>query len=395
MGILSCLGNSLDEVVQALREGRSGIEFIPERKEMGFRSALAGTLKGVTKPDIPKKYLNQMGQGGYLAVHAVKQAIADANLEEGDIRNDRTGIITGNGGNFLDIYEQCRDFHDRHRKLGGNALQRVMASSVSANLAVMLGARGRCMTVSSACASSGSAIEYGYQLIKFGLQDLMICGGVQEGSWAPHCNFDALRVFSTREHEPTQASRPFDRHRDGLVPSTGANMLILEDYEQAVSRGARIYAEIIGCASNSDGYDMTNPSGIGSLKCMELALRDAGIGAKEVSYINAHATSTTVGDIAEAKAIRELFGDRPCVSSTKSMTGHEIGAGGGNELIYTILMMENDFVAPNINIEEIDPECGGIHIVANEAIQREIEIALSNSFGFGGINTCIILRRVH
>jgi 3-oxoacyl-[acyl-carrier-protein] synthase-1 len=172
-------------------------------------------------------------------------------------------------------------------------------------------------------------------------------------------------------------------------------MLILEDYEQAVSRGARIYAEIIGCASNSDGYDMTNPSGIGSLKCMELALRDAGIGAKEVSYINAHATSTTVGDIAEAKAIRELFGDRPCVSSTKSMTGHEIGAGGGNELIYTILMMENDFVAPNINIEEIDPECGGIHIVANEAIQREIEIALSNSFGFGGINTCIILRRVH
>lgn len=394
MGILSCLGNTLESVGQALREGRSGIEFLPKRKEMGFRSGLTGTLKDFQVPKIPKRYLNQMGQGGYLAVHVAQQAIADGRLEEKDLRNERTGILIGNGGNFLDIYEQCHDFHDRHRKLGGNALQRVMASSVSANLSVLLGTRGRCLTVSSACASSASSIELGYQFIRSGSQDVMLCGGVQEGTWAMQCNFDALRVFSSREEEPTKASRPFDKYRDGLVPSTGAGMLVLEDYDHARSRGARIYAEMIGCGTNSDGFDMTVPSGRGSLKCMQMALEDGRITAEGVDYINAHATSTQVGDAVEAKAIRELFGDRPYVSSTKSMTGHEIGAAGGNELIYTLLMMENGFIAPNINVEEIDPECLGIRIVKNEAITARIQVALSNSFGFGGVNTCIILRKL-
>lgn len=393
MGILCCLGNSLNEVLIALREGRSGIEFIPERKEMGFHSCLAGTLRDLTPPEIPKKYLRQMGLGSYLGVHAVKQAIAGAMLKERDIQNGGTGVIIGNSGNMLDTFEQCSNFFDRGKKLGGNALQRVMASSVSANLSVLLGTRGYCMTVSTACASGATAIQQGYHLIKSGFQDRMICGGVQEGSWAFHCNFDALRLFSRREDEPTKASRPFDKYRDGLVPSAGCGIVILEDYEQARRRGAPIQTELIGCGTNSDGFDMTVPSGMGSVKCMELALRDAGIDAEEVDYINAHATSTVVGDVSEAQAITELFGKRPLVSSTKSMTGHEIAAAGSNELIYTLLMMQNDFIAPNINIEEIDEKCQGIHIVANHAINAPIRVAMSNSFGFGGVNTCLIVKK--
>jgi 3-oxoacyl-[acyl-carrier-protein] synthase-1 len=393
MGIVCCLGNSLNEVLYGLQQGRSGIEFVPERKEMGFRSSLAGTLKNLDSPEIPKKYLRQMGQGSYIAVHAVRQAISDAFLQESDIHSERTGIIIGNSGNMLDTFEQCRIFRSG-KKLGGTALQRVMASSVSANLAVFLGVQGFAMTVSTACASGASAIGYASQCIKFGLQDRMICGGVQEGSWAYDCNFDALRVFSGRKDDPSRASRPFDKHRDGLVPSVGCGIVILEDYKMARDRGARVYAELIGYGTNSDGYDMTIPSGVGSLKCMQLALKDAAIDAGEVDYINAHATSTVVGDAAEAQAIAQLFGKRPFVSSTKSMTGHEIGAAGSNELIYTLLMMQNGFVAPNINIEEIDEECRGINIVANEAIDESICTAMSNSFGFGGVNSCLIVRKI-
>lgn len=393
MGIICCLGNSLNDVLHALQEGRSGIEFIPERKEMGFRSSLAGTLRNFEHPEIPKKYLRQMGQGSYIAVHGVRQAISDAMLQESDIQNERTGVIIGNSGNMLDTFEQCSFFH-RGKKLGGNALQRVMASSVSANLSVLHSIRGYSMTVSTACASGASAIGYSYQSVKFGLQDRIICGGVQEGSWAYDCNFDALRVFSAREDEPTKASRPFDRYRDGLVPSPGCGIVILEDYDHARSRGARIYAELIGYGTNSDGYDMTIPSGVGSIKCMQLALQDATIDAQEIDYINAHATSTVVGDVAEAQAIAKLFASGPFVSSTKSMTGHEIGAAGSNELIYTLLMMNNSFIAPNINIEEIDEGCRGINIVANNAIDAPIRIAMSNSFGFGGVNCCLIVKKL-
>jgi 3-oxoacyl-[acyl-carrier-protein] synthase-1 len=393
IGIICCLGNSLRDVLSALQEGRSGIEFIPERKQMGFRSSLAGTLKNFALPEIPKKYLGPMGQGSYIGVYAVRQAIADAMLQESDIQNERTGVIIGNSGNMLDTFEQCNSFFHLDKKLGGNALQRVMTSSVSANLSVLLGTRGYCMTVSAACASGATAIEHGYHLIKFGFQDKVICGGVQEGSWAYDCNFDALRVFSGREDEPTKASRPFDKYRDGLVPSAGCGIVILENYEYARRRGARIYAELIGSGTNSDGYDMTIPSGVGSVKCMEMALQDAGIDAREVDYINAHATSTVVGDVVEAKAIAKVFGKRPFVSSTKSMTGHEIGAAGSNELIYTALMMKDRFIAPNINIEKIDAECQGINILANEAIDAPIRVAISNSFGFGGVNTCLIIKK--
>lgn len=393
MGIVCCLGNSLEEVLSALQEGQSGIEFIPERKQLEFRSALAGTLKDFTPPDIPKKYLRQMGQSSYLAVPAAQQAIADAGLQENELHSDRTGIIIGNSRNMRDIFDQCSNVYHRTKKLGGTALQRVMASSVSANLSVLFGTRGHAMTVSTACASGASAIGHAYQQIKFGFQDLMLCGGAQESSCEFDCNFDALRVFSMREDEPTKASRPFDKYRDGLVPSCGCGIVVLEEYECARARGASIYSELARYATNSDGYDMTVPSGVGSTKCIELALQDAAINTEDVDYINAHATSTKIGDVVEAQSIAKLFGKEPYVSSTKSMTGHEIAAAGSNELIYTVLMMKNNFIAPTINIEEIDEECQGIDIVANNAIDAPIHTAISNSFGFGGVNTCLVVQK--
>ena len=284
-------------------------------------------------------------------------------------------------------------FHDKTQKLGGVAEQKVMGDSVSANLSVLLGNKGYSLTLSAACATGAAAIGFAAQLIETGLQDLCVCGGVQEDSWESTCSFDALQAFSLRENEPTRASRPFDKYRDGLVPSAGCGIVVLEDLEQARRRGARIHAELIGYAFTSDGYDMTVPSGEGSTRCMEHALQDAHITPAAVQYINAHGTSTPVGDAVEARGIAKVFGKGPPVSSTKSMTGHERGAAGSNELIYTLLMMEQNFIAPNINLEEIDPECGGIRIVANQPIEANIDIAASNSFGFGGVNTCVILKK--
>jgi 3-oxoacyl-[acyl-carrier-protein] synthase-1 len=284
-------------------------------------------------------------------------------------------------------------FYDKSMRLGGTAMQRAMTDSVSANLSVLLGTQGYALTLSAACATGAATIGLSSQLIRGGLQDLCICGGTQEDGWEGVCHFDALQAFSTREDAPTKASRPFDTCRDGLVPSAGAGVVILEELEHARHRGARIYAELLGYAMNSDGYDMTVPSGEGSRRCMQLALADAGIMPEQVGYINAHASSTPVGDVAEAQAIATVFGKGPLVSSTKSMTGHELGAAGSNELIYTLLMMQHNFIAPTINIEEIDPRCGGINLVANQAREARIDVAASNSFGFGGVNTCIVVKR--
>jgi 3-oxoacyl-[acyl-carrier-protein] synthase-1 len=393
MGIVSCLGNSCQEVLEALQQGRSGIEVIPEHKSLGFRSSLGGRIKDLGTPDVPKRNLRQMGRASYFGVHATRQALEDAGWEPHHLRHDRTGIVIGNVGNFRDTYQLCHLFHDEKLKLGGNGLQKVMCDSVSANLSVLLGTRGYSLTVSAACATGAAAVGLGLQLIRAGLQDRLICGGVHEDTWEYFCHFDALKAFSLREDEPTKASRPFDKHRDGLVPSAGAGILILEELEQARRRGSRIYAELVGYAFSSDGHDMTIPSGEGSIRCMEAALQDARITPAQVDYINAHATSTLVGDTTEAQAIANVFGNRPYVSSTKSMTGHEQGAAGSNEIIYTLLMMAHDFIAPNINLEELDPECEGINLVANRALERPIDVAASNSFGFGGVNTCVVLRR--
>jgi 3-oxoacyl-[acyl-carrier-protein] synthase-1 len=393
MGIMSCIGNNTSEVLESLRQGRSGIEFSPERKEMGFRSALAGRIRNLPPPNIPRRNLRQMGQGSYLAVHATFQALKDAGLEPSQIQYERAGIIIGNVGNTHDTYQQCRMFHDKTQKLGGGSIQKVMGDSVSANLSVLLGTKGYSLTVSAACATGAAAIGLASQLIRTGLQDLCICGGTQEDAWELLCHFDALQAFSVREDEPTKASRPFDKYRDGLVPSAGCGIVILEELEHAKQRGAPIHAELVGYFSNSDGYDMTVPSGEGSVRCMEQALQDAKLSPDQVDYVNAHGTSTLVGDAVEAQAMTKVFGEGPYVSSTKSMTGHELGAAGSNEVIYCLLMMKNNFVAPNINIEERDPQCAGINLVANEAIEARINIAMSNAFGFGGVNTCVILKR--
>jgi 3-oxoacyl-[acyl-carrier-protein] synthase-1 len=393
MGIVSAIGNNTTEVLASLQQGRSGIEFVPERKALGFRSALGGRIKNLAPLDVPKRNLRQMGRGSQLAVHAAQQALKDAGVEARALRSGRAGVVMGNIGNTEDIYRQCRMFYDKTMRLGGTAMQRAMTDAVSANLSVLLGTQGYALTLSAACATGAATIGFSSQLIRWGLQDLCICGGTQEDGWEGVCHFDALQAFSMREDEPAKASRPFDKYRDGLVPSAGAGVVILEELEHARRRGARIYAELLGFAMNSDGYDMTIPSGEGSQRCMQLALADAGMTPEQVAYINAHASSTPVGDVAEAQAIAAVFGKHPFVSSTKSMTGHELGAAGSNELIYCLLMMQHNFIAPSINIEEIDPRCTGISLVANQAREAWIDVAASNSFGFGGVNTCIILKR--
>jgi 3-oxoacyl-[acyl-carrier-protein] synthase I len=393
MGIVSCLGHNCQEVLTSLQAGRSGIEFIPERKQMGFRSALGGLIKSLPPPNVPKRNLRQMGPGSYLAAHAVLQALESARLQLPQMQTDRAGIIIGNIGNMQDTYRQCRVFHDKTMKLGGTAYQKTMGCSVSANLSVWLGVRGQSFTVTAACATGAVAIGLGSQLIRIGAQDLCICGGVQEDTWESICHFDALQAFSVREDAPTKASRPFDMRRDGLVPSGGCGIVVLEELEHAQRRGAKVYAELVGYAFTSDGYDMTIPSGEGNVRCMEGALHDAGLSPDQVDYINAHATSTPIGDIAEAQAIAKVFGKRPFVSSTKSMTGHELAAAGSSELVYTLLMIDHQFIAPNINVEELDPQCEGINLVANQLRQAHLDIAASNSFGFGGVNTCILLKR--
>ncbi|MBI4270914.1 MAG: beta-ketoacyl-[acyl-carrier-protein] synthase family protein [Candidatus Rokubacteria bacterium] len=393
LGIVSCLGNTLGDVTDALRRGRSGIELLPERKALGFRSSLGGKLKAFDLSGVPKKHLRQLGPGSQIAVHATHQALRDAAWEPHHIKDERTAVVIGSGGNFHDIYQQCHMFRDDGLKLGGTALQRVMHDTVSANLSVLLGTRGYALTVACACATGAAAIGLAYQLIRYGLQDRAICGGAHEDTWEYFCQFDALKAFSMREDEPTRASRPFDKHRDGLVPSAGGGILTLEEREQALRRGATIYGEVIGYAFTSDGNDMTIPSGEGSARCIRLALQDAGIAAGDVDYVNAHATSTPVGDASEARAIVEAFGNRPYVSSTKSMTGHEQAAAGSNEVIYTLLMMRDQFVAPNINLDELDPQCAGMNLVANDAIDARIDLAVSNAFGFGGVNTCVVMKR--
>jgi 3-oxoacyl-[acyl-carrier-protein] synthase-1 len=397
-GIQSCLGNTRAEVLEALKAGRSGIVLYPERKQLGFRSALGGLLVDPPELPFPRKTVRQMGPSPKIAAYAALQAIEHAGLPEALVRDERTAMIIGHGGCMQDVYQQCSDFEEG-KTLPGTALQRVMCDTVSANLSILFGTRGFSFTVSAACATGAAAVGQAYQLIQWGLQDRALCGGAMENTWEFASHFDALKALSLREGEPTRASRPFDRGRDGLVPSGGGSILVLEEWEAAVARGAPILAELVGYSFTSDAHDMTVPSGEGGLRAMRAALEQGGLGPADVDYVNAHATSTTVGDAVEARAIEQLFGrwERgarvPRVSSTKSMTGHESGAAGSNELVYTLLMMEHGFCAPSINIDELDPECSGIRIVANQAEDARIDAAISNSFGFGGVNTCLALRR--
>ncbi|MDZ4688786.1 MAG: beta-ketoacyl-[acyl-carrier-protein] synthase family protein [Planctomycetaceae bacterium] len=394
MGIVNCLGNSVPEVLTALREGRSGVEIVEEYRALGFRSALAGTLKNYQPPVVDRVYLRQMGDNGLLATAATFEALRDAQLADELVQHPRTGMIIADSGTYKETYQLCHQKKDLGKKLTGLALPRAMASTVSANLSVLLKTQGQCMTVSAACAGSAFAIFHSAWAIRLGLQDRMITGGVHWGSWEFDCLFDSLRVFSRREDSPKEASRPFDADRDGLVPSTAAGMVVLEDWDLAVERGAHIHGELIGVATNSDGREMTTPSGEGSARCMRLALEDARIAPENIEYVNAHATGTKLGDEIEARAIGEIFGQHPYVTSTKSGTGHEVSAGGCTELIYTLLMMNHGFIAPTLNLHRIDEECAMIRHVPREAIPADFDIGMSNSFGFGGVNAVLIVKRV-
>jgi 3-oxoacyl-[acyl-carrier-protein] synthase-1 len=392
MGAVTSLGHSVPELVEPLRSGMSPVQLWPERQELQFRSALAARVRDFPLPEIPRSSERSMGRMAQIALCAAREAVSDAGLSDADLQSPRTGIIVGNVGNYEEIFAACQR-RSTGRPPSAFAAARTMGSSVSANLSVFFKTRGRTLTVAAACSSGSAAILYGCDLIRHGIQDRVIVGGSQEEGWELHGCFDSMRVFSARFDEPKKASRPFDRDRDGLVPSGGAGFLVLESLDGARSRGVRLHAEIAGWASNSDGFDMSIPSGVGSEECMRIALEHAGMDASEVDLVKAHATSTPVGDTVEARAIANVFPHHPYVTAPKSITGHELGASGATELIYSILMFQHGFISPTINLENIDDECRGINVVASPRDVDSLRVACCNSFGFGGVNVVLLVRK--
>jgi 3-oxoacyl-[acyl-carrier-protein] synthase-1 len=396
MGIYSVIGKNLTEVEDSLRNGRSGIIFDPVRKEMGFRSALTGMvdrpqLKGVLDR---RMRVGMPLQGEYAYVSTV-EALKNAGLDQAYLDASEVGIIFGNDSSALPVVESVDILRQQKdtMMIGSGYIFQAMNSTVSMNLSVIFKLKGVNFTLSGACASGSHAIGIGYLLIKQGLQDMIICGGAQEINPESTASFDALNAFSTRESEPTKASRPFDRDRDGLVPSGGAATVIIESYESAMKRGATIYGEVIGYGFSSNGEHISMPNVDGPVRAMEKAILDAGIKPSEIDYINAHATSTPMGDKNEANSIDLIFGaSRPLVSSTKSMTGHEMWMGGASEVIYSSLMMNHGFVAPTINLENTDETTAKLNL-PRIAMPCEINTFLSNSFGFGGTNSSLIIRK--
>lgn len=396
MGIYSCIGTSLEEVTQSLYNGKSGIVFDQERKEFGFRSALTGM---VPKPDL-KPLLNRrqrvsIGEETEYAYMATTQALKQAGIEDSFFDTNEVGILYGNDSVSKAIIEAVDVVREKKDTtlIGSGAIFKSMNSTVTMNLSTIFRLRGVNMTISAACASGSHSIGLGFSLIKGGFQDIVICGGTQEINKYAMGSFDGLGVFSENEDTPTQASRPFDASRNGLVPSGGAATLILESYESAVKRGANIIAEVIGYGFSSNGGHISTPNVEGPAVAMKRALENANVEASQIDYINAHATSTPVGDSNEAKAIFEVFGQNNTpVSSTKSMTGHECWMAGASEIVYSILMMQNDFIAPNINLKNPDEDSAKLNLIA-ETQKAKINTFLSNSFGFGGTNSAVVIKK--
>ncbi|WP_312991140.1 beta-ketoacyl-[acyl-carrier-protein] synthase family protein [Chryseobacterium flavum] len=395
MGIYSCIGTSLDEVRESLYQGKSGIVLDRERKEFGFRSGLTGV---VPKPDI-KHLLNRrqrvsMGEESEYAYLATIDALKQANLDEAFLDTHEVGILYGNDSvsqavvESIDIAREKKDT----TLMGSGAIFKSMNSTVTMNLSTIFKLKGINLTISAACASGSHSLGLAYMMIKNGFQDMIICGGAQETNKYSMASFDGLGVFSAREEEPTKASRPFDTERDGLIPSGGAATLIVESLESARRRGVPIIAEIIGYGFSSNGGHISTPNVDGPALAMDRALKQSGLKPEDIDYINAHATSTPIGDANEAKAIYEIFGGEVPVSSTKSMTGHECWMAGASEVIYSILMMQNNFVAPNINLENPDNEAKKINLISKTKNQK-IDVFLSNSFGFGGTNSALIVKK--
>lgn len=395
MGIYSCIGTSLNEVKKSLYEGKSGIIFSPERKEFGYRSALTGWVENPDlKPLLGRRERISMGQESDFAYMATIEALKNANIDMDFFKNNEVGILYGNDS----VAESVILTNDKIREkkdttlVGSGAVFKTMNSTVTMNLSTLFQLRGINLSISAACASGSHSVGLGYLMIQSGLQDIIICGGAQEINKYAMGSFDGLGVFSMREDEPTKASRPFDANRDGLVPSGGAATIILESYESAVKRGATILGEVAGYGFSSNGGHISTPNVAGPAQAMERALVNAGIKASEVQYINAHATSTPLGDANEAKAIYQIFGSEIPVSSTKSMTGHECWMAGASEIIYSMLMMQNDFIAPNINIESLDEDSQKLNIIT-ETKSQKINVFLSNSFGFGGTNSALVIKK--
>lgn len=396
MGIYSVIGQNLDAVRNSLYQGRSGIIFDPVRKAMGFRSSLTGMVpRPLLKGVLDRRLRVGLPVQGEYAYIATQEALKTALIDQPFLDRNEVGILYGNDSSAVPVVESVDILRTKKdtMMIGSGYIFQSMNSTVSMNLSVIFRLKGINFTISGACASGSHAIGIGYLLIKQGLQDIIICGGAQEINPESTASFDALNAFSTRESEPEKASRPFDRDRDGLVPSGGAATLILESYESAVKRGAKIYGEVAGYGFSSNGEHISMPNVDGPARAISMALKDAQIQPSAIDYINAHATSTLAGDSNEAKAIDSIFrNSRPLVSSTKSMTGHEMWMGGASEIVYSSLMMENSFIAPNINLENPDETTGCLNI-ATRTIQKEINVFLSNSFGFGGTNSALIVRK--
>ncbi len=401
LGIVSSIGNNAAEVTDSLRQGKSGIVAAPDYAELGFRSQVKGSVKMDVAEHIDRKQMRFMGEGAAYAVLAMQQAVADAGLEEADISNPRTGLIAGSGGpstaNMLQAFDTTRE--KGPKRVGPYMVPRCMSSTVSACIATFFQIKGVNYSISSACSTSAHCITAGADAIRYGMQDIVFAGGGEELHWTLSVLFDAMGAMSSSYNDtPERASRAYDANRDGFVIAGGGGMLVLEDYEHAKARGAKIYAEIVGYGANSDGHDMVAPSGEGAVRCMELALAgfDGQALTGKVDYINAHGTSTPVGDIKELDAVREVFGPRgylPVVASTKSLTGHSLGATGVQEAIYTLLMMQGGFIAASANIEAPDPAIGDIPVPQARLDDTAINLALSNSFGFGGTNATLALAR--
>lgn len=398
MGIYSTIGKNIEEVNNSLYTGKSGIGFEQLRKDLGFRSGLTGILERPNlKGELKRRQRVGMAEEGEYAYVATVEALKQAKIHDDFLDKNDVGILYGNDSSAKSVVESYDILKEKKDTalLGSGAIFQSMNSTITMNLSTIFRLKGINLTVSAACASGSHSIGIGYYLIRSGLQDVIICGGGQEINYHSMGSFDGLNAFSVREDQPQKASRPFDRDRDGLVPSGGAATVILESYESAIKRGAKIIAEVIGYGFSSNGDHISVPNVVGPAKSLEMALKDAQLKAAQIDYINAHATATPVGDLNEAQSISKVFGPKtPYVSSTKSMTGHEMWMGGASEIIYSVLMMQNSYVAPNINFENPDEHSAKLNIAAETIKNHNIDIFLSNSFGFGGTNSSLIVKKI-
>jgi len=390
IGIVSCLGNDMESVVSALKNGHSGIVYDEQRKNLGFKSPLTSKLNGFAPKDLglTKKALRTMCEPALFSFSAAKDAVEDSGLSQDLIQSDRCGDSTIKAG--VESIEIAKKYKETHY-IGSGYIFRAMNSTITMNLAAHFKTRGANWTISAACASGAHVIGQALMMIRSGYQDIIIAGGAQEINWMSMASFDSLNAFSSRIDDPEKASRPFDKERNGLVPGGGAASIVIEDLDHAISRGADIYCIIEGYGFSSGiGKNLSEPNPKGSVKAMGNALKDAGIAPEKIDYISAHATSTLTGDLAEAIAINKVFGPTTPVSSTKSMTGHECWMSGTSEVIYTILMAHNKFIAPNINFSSLSDDCPQINVI-HTAKEAQLGFAISNSFGFGGTNAAIVL----